>query len=329
MQDFRDGPHDGDFGRAGDRGPACAAPFVSRIAVVIPVLDRSEPLLEALVSVAAQRRVPFRVVVVDDGSRDPVDRPVSRWREQSRPGFELCILRQENHGAAHARNRGFEHCGGADLIAFLDSDDRWPADFLERTGAALESNSEAVAATTDRDYGWKSSELPPRHHHSSEIATNAAEFLLRHGGGVGSATLLRSSAFAKAGRYDESLPTGHDAALFLRLSTLGPWLHAPGAAVLYADDPAATNHLRYRFADFRRHWARIDEEFLSEFGRPIGVSESFARRHLARRWRLAGEQLLADSKAAEARKCFERSLGYRVKWKAMRGLAESLLHGRR
>ena len=99
--------------------------------------------------------------------------------------------------------------------------------------------------------------------------------------------------------------------------------------MLYAEDPAATNHLRYRFADFRRHWARIDEQFLHEFGRPTGVSESFVRRHLARRWRLAGEQLLADSKAAEARDCFERSLRYRVKWKAIRGLAESFLDGRR
>lgn len=293
---------------------------------MIPVLDRAEPLLDSLDSVARQRRLPARVVVVDDGSREPVEDAVFRWRDRSVPSFDVRVLRQANHGAAHARNRGVEQAGGADLIAFLDSDDRWPVDFLERTGAALESEPDAVAATTDRAFVSRAAGAPAhRPQPSREIARNATEFLLRHGGGIGSATLLRRSAFDKAGRYDESVMTGHDSALFLRMSRQGRWLHAAGAPVLYADDPATLDHLRFRFADYRRRWARVDEGFLSEYGDASGVPKTFARRHLARRWRMAGEQLLAAGEAAGARACFARSLHYRKRWATLRGWASSLL----
>jgi len=65
-------------GRVAGPDSTTTASTESRIAVVVPVLDRTEPLLESLVSVATQQRLPFRVAVVDDGSKEPIEGAVSR-----------------------------------------------------------------------------------------------------------------------------------------------------------------------------------------------------------------------------------------------------------
>lgn len=103
------------------------------------------------------------------------------------------------------------------MVAFLDLYDLWPADFLERTRAALSVNPEAEAATCDRiviDFAdlstdWKS---------SFELTANATLYLLRHGGALGQASLFRVEPIQRLGGYPEEIPTGHASALFLRLS---------------------------------------------------------------------------------------------------------------
>ncbi|MGE0447363.1 MAG: glycosyltransferase family 2 protein, partial [Vicinamibacterales bacterium] len=90
-----------------------------RLAVVIPVF-RAGFLGEALDSVFAQTCRADEVIVVDDGSPDrgPLGDAVGRW------GRRLRVIAQVNTGAGAARNRGIL-ASDADLIAFLDADDRW------------------------------------------------------------------------------------------------------------------------------------------------------------------------------------------------------------
>jgi len=295
------------------------------IGLVIPVFDRPQQLLEALDSVARQTRPPDRVVVVDDGSRQPVEPAVAGWRAATRTRFEPCVLRQRNHGAAHARNRGLERLGSTELVAFLDSDDRWPDDFLEHTAAALEADREAVAATADRLFVDEKRARHATLRVSSRLAQDATCFLLEQGGGIGSATLFRAEAIRAAGGYDESLPTGHDSALFLRLSLLGSWRYVTGAPVHYRvqsggrthGEIVEADHLRMRYPDFRRRWAWIEEDFLrTEAGRHR-VPSAFRRRHLARRWRMAGLQLLTAGEHREARRCLWRAAAYRWQLKTL------------
>ncbi len=85
---------------------------VADITVVIPVRDRSELLDECLASVGRDPRV----VVVDDGSRDPA----SVAEVCRRHGARL-LVRAVNGGPAAARNDGLAHLD-SELVAFLDSD---------------------------------------------------------------------------------------------------------------------------------------------------------------------------------------------------------------
>jgi glycosyltransferase involved in cell wall biosynthesis len=95
------------------------------VGVVIPVRDGERYLGEALESVLAQTCPPRDVVVVDDGSSDRTVAVAQRY------GPRIRCVSQAAAGIGAARNRGAAEVGG-ELLAFLDGDDAWPVDRLER-----------------------------------------------------------------------------------------------------------------------------------------------------------------------------------------------------
>src|SRR5690242_14976762 len=89
------------------------------VSVIIPTYNRARFVGEAVASALAQTLPPLEVIVVDDGSTDDTADVVARLNDP-----RVVYLRQENAGPATARNTGVEAARG-DLIALLDSDDRW------------------------------------------------------------------------------------------------------------------------------------------------------------------------------------------------------------
>ena len=96
-----------------------------RLSVVIPLFNKMGYVRRALESVSAQSFADFDVIVVDDGSTDGSADVV---RAHSDPRVRL--VRQDNRGEGAARNRGIAESSG-ELIAMLDADDAWDAQFLE------------------------------------------------------------------------------------------------------------------------------------------------------------------------------------------------------
>jgi glycosyltransferase involved in cell wall biosynthesis len=295
--------------------------------VVIPVYNRQRQVLEALAAVAKQTQRPNFVVVVDDGSEEPIDRVVERWRREFAPELDIRVARQTNRGAAAARNYGLSCIPEAAFVAFLDSDDLWPSDFLARAYATLRRVPDAIAATTDRIFEHGGDGLGARLQRSHEIEVDPTLWIFRHGGGIGSATLLRADPLRAMGGYDASILTGHDTALFLRLSLCGVWLHVPGEPVRYRSESYPgedeDGHLRERYPDYRARWATIDEGFIREERERHGIPRSTYARQLARRWRIAGDQLVRANDPSGARQCFRRSLAWHIKWKTLLRLSRT------
>jgi glycosyltransferase involved in cell wall biosynthesis len=104
----------------------------ARVSVLMPAYNAERYLPEALDSVLSQSRQPFEVIVVDDGSSDGTANVARGYGERIR--YE----HQPNAGIGAARNRGVELARG-DQLAFLDADDRWEPDKLERQLAVLEA----------------------------------------------------------------------------------------------------------------------------------------------------------------------------------------------
>lgn len=109
------------------------------VSAVIPVHNGERYLAEAIASVLAQTAQVSEIVVVDDGSADG-SRSVAE-----RIGTPVRVAAVEHAGAGAARNRGVAESTG-DLIAFLDADDLWLPDKLERQLAALRDDPAAEFA---------------------------------------------------------------------------------------------------------------------------------------------------------------------------------------
>jgi glycosyltransferase involved in cell wall biosynthesis len=103
------------------------------VSAVIPVYNGEPFLAEAIDSALAQSRPPHEVIVVDDGSTDASGKVAAAY------GGVVRVHRQPNRGIGAARNAGIELTRGG-CLAFLDADDRWEADKLERQVAALEAD---------------------------------------------------------------------------------------------------------------------------------------------------------------------------------------------
>lgn len=107
--------------------------------VVITAYNKGMFIRQAVESVLNQTYQDFEIIVVDDGSTDNTKESVS-----SIPDSRIRYIYQENSGLpACARNKGMSLSKGK-YIAFLDGDDFWHIDKLNRCKKALDSNSEAA-----------------------------------------------------------------------------------------------------------------------------------------------------------------------------------------
>ena len=107
------------------------------ISIVVPTYQRAERLTACLDALRGQDvGVPYEVVVVDDGSPDPVPPALAEARGNA---MSIRLLRQDNAGPAAARNKGAAAARG-DLLAFTDDDCRpapgWLAALLDAHRAA-------------------------------------------------------------------------------------------------------------------------------------------------------------------------------------------------
>lgn len=105
---------------------------VYNVSVIIPHYNSLDLLWVAIESISRQTVAPREIIVVDDASGSHFELP-----SHCGDDIDLRLIREsENHGAAWCRNRGIEEATG-DLIAFLDADDRWLPNKLERCIAAF------------------------------------------------------------------------------------------------------------------------------------------------------------------------------------------------
>ena len=96
------------------------------VSVVIPAYNAQAFLERAVRSVLAQTYAPVEIIVVDDGSRDDTRRIAESFGEPVR-----CLSLTQS-GPAAARNAGIEQSTGP-FVAFLDADDEWLPERLEKT----------------------------------------------------------------------------------------------------------------------------------------------------------------------------------------------------
>lgn len=102
------------------------------VSVIISHYNSLDLLWSAIASICSKTVVPLEIVVIDDASGSQFELPSHCGNK-----IALRLIRETvNRGAAWCRNRGIEEARG-DLIAFLDADDQWFPDKLERCIASF------------------------------------------------------------------------------------------------------------------------------------------------------------------------------------------------
>jgi len=193
--------------------PAEETPLVS---IVVPTYDRPERLRDALSSIADQRYGNVEAVVVDDCSPRPVREAVPDI--DSAYGFPVHVIRHaENRGASAARATGIDEATGS-FVAFLDDDDRWEPEKIDRQVSRFEEVGEAAGVVYTGMRVVDEDDRTIRTHCARERGDVTRELLRRNFVGSFSTVMVRTAAIADAGPPDERFPAWQDAEWYVRLS---------------------------------------------------------------------------------------------------------------
>ncbi len=117
------------------------------ISIIMPSYNTGRYIADTIASVQAQTYENWELIIVDDCSTDDTDRVVGPFLEDPRIRY---LHNEKNSGAALSRNRALQEARGR-WVAFLDSDDLWLPEKLERQVAFMEETGCAFSCTGYRE----------------------------------------------------------------------------------------------------------------------------------------------------------------------------------
>ncbi|WP_303286335.1 glycosyltransferase [Marinobacter sp. SS8-8] len=243
---------------------------MATVSVVTPTYNRARFLPDAVTSVLSQTFGDLQLIIVDDGSDDNTRDVLAPFLADRRVRY----VYQKNQGQSHARNLALKQATG-DCIAFLDSDDVWAPDKLEKQLAVLQANPgvdivHGDEATIDEQGKVISFENMKRY--SGRIT----RYLLADNSVSITTALVRRRCFDEMGGFDTSVGVADDYELWLRFSARYCYQYEPGIVASYrvmADQISSDKRRRFAANE------RIIQEFLARYGEVLSPGE--------RRWGLA------------------------------------------
>ena len=126
------------------------------VSIITPTYNCAGFIAETIESVLAQTYADFEMIIVDDCSKDNTEEVVKKYTEKD---ARIKYVRLEtNSGAAKARTESMRLAEG-EFMAFLDSDDLWFPDKLERQLKFMKKNGYAFSCTAYKQIDEKGKDL--------------------------------------------------------------------------------------------------------------------------------------------------------------------------
>lgn len=211
------------------------------IDIIIPTYRRHTLLPSALASVQRQSYTDWHCWISEDGTKDPdTEKSLAPFLADQR--FTYISGPQHAGFPAPSRNRAITQ-GRGEFIAFLDDDDLWLPEKLERQVAFLESHPGSVMVGSN-GYRWDgdplklTTPLPVYYRKKTSGKVNVAR-LLRENCFITSSVMVRRAALERAGLFNEHItpPVGEDIELWYRLTATGDLWFQEDPLVIYRDTP--------------------------------------------------------------------------------------------
>lgn len=184
------------------------------ISVVIPTYNRMNSVCNAIDSVLNQTYSNIEIIVVDDGSTDNTANRLEQY------GDKIKYIKQINGGVSSARNTGIRSSEG-EYLAFLDSDDIWYDDKIEKQMKFFQDNEDSILALVYVDVIRTSGDGKTiesrRPYDRNRILGFIDVFIYPYLGP--STVLLKTECINKEMAFDESLKTAEDLQFFLEIAS--------------------------------------------------------------------------------------------------------------
>ena len=223
-----------------------------KISVIIPLYNKAPYIKRTLDSVLNQTMQDFEVIVVNDGSKDGGEKIVEGYDDP-----RICLISQENQGVSAARNHGVE-IAKSNLVAFLDADDEWLPDFLEkmlelhlRYPHAVLYSCSSIDSSSKSILGYKESKFG--------IINDYFRYCALHGHPINcSSVLIHKQTLQNIGGFNPEFKFYEDLDLWDRLAYIGNVAHIDVPLSIYHTEASldlkrienCENNFKIPFLDF-------------------------------------------------------------------------------
>lgn len=213
--------------------------YCGHVDVIIPSYNRAKTIGRAIESVLNQTYPYVNVVVVDDGSSDNTEQIVKSYSDPRVKFFR----HPKNRGACAARNTGIDNSTG-EFIAFLDSDDAWFPEKIEKQLAFLQENNGEITFCSYLRVEKNITCLYPARHYTGDLHSQLLQGNFLSNGVI----LAKRESFDQ--HFDEALPRMQDWDIMLRLSKTHNIIHQhePLAYYYVQEDSITMNHNKLKTA---------------------------------------------------------------------------------
>ncbi|MDA3810253.1 MAG: glycosyltransferase [Spirochaetaceae bacterium] len=197
------------------------------VSVIIPVYNRENMICDAVESVLNQTYEQYEIIVADDGS---TDNTISQLKKYSHLASFHCLKLNHSGFPGKVRNQAVELAKGK-WIAFLDSDDLWMPEKLEKQLDYLETHQNSKIIHTLEKWVRNGKTISQSHRkHQKEgdlfnISLGKCE--------IGPSTVvMEKSLFLKSGGFREDLEICEDYDLWLKITSLNTVAYIDEALVI-------------------------------------------------------------------------------------------------
>lgn len=184
--------------------------------IVIPLYNKGKYVSKAIESVLNQTVKEFEIILVDDGSTDKGVEIVESYEDE-----RIKIIRQQNQGVSVARNNGIL-AAKYNYIAFLDADDLWNKDFLEKIKELIEKYPSAGAYGTaykavDINTGNEIYKKRYKMDKKYIITDNYFKYACNNLYLTASSAVVKKEVFDNVGYFPEGISTWEDTDMWCRI----------------------------------------------------------------------------------------------------------------
>jgi glycosyltransferase involved in cell wall biosynthesis len=199
------------------------------VSVILPTFQRAHLVSESIESVLSQTYPNWELIVIDDGSTDNSFEIIKSYIKKDK---RIKYLKQQNKGVAAARNAGLKKTTGG-YIAFIDSDDVWLNNKLEKQVTLMEKKLDCMLLAGDVGYPQGGTfflrhPLPPK--------TNFESLFLRNYVAT-STVMLRKKILDLLGCFKEEFKVCEDYDLWLRIALNSHIEVIPDVLAQYRNQP--------------------------------------------------------------------------------------------